>query len=203
MASKRFVRFSQHALWLVAAATLGYVGFVLTESALFQSRASRLLDRARDAAASSSHAATSNTPRSRFSGPLSLAGRTVIGRLEIPGIHFSAMILEGVDSQSLHLGVGHIPGTAWPGEPGNVGIAGHRDTFFHPLRKIARNDRIRLTALGGSWEYVVDSVRVVSPDDIRVLAPTGAHSLTLVTCYPFQWAGPAPRRFIVHAQLVR
>ncbi len=195
MAAKRFVRLSQYALLLVAAATLGYVAFALVESAAFQAYAGRRFDRALDAKPLHAHALRGNAVPGR--------GGPVIGRLEIPSLHFSAMILEGDDSHSLRLGVGHIPGTALPGGPGNIGIAGHRDTFFRPLRNIARNDTIQLTALDGSYEYVVDSIRVVEPDDIQVLASSGASSLTLVTCYPFQYAGPAPRRFIVHARLVR
>jgi sortase A len=97
---------------------------------------------------------------------------------------------------------GHIPGTPLPGQSGNVTIAGHRDTFFRPLRLIRKNDTMKLTTLRGEDQYRVVSTDIVAPDDIHVLYPTGRNTLTLVTCYPFYYVGPAPRRFIVRAERV-
>jgi sortase A len=98
--------------------------------------------------------------------------------------------------------VGHIPGTALPGERGNVGISGHRDTFFRPLRNIQRNDIIILTTLVSEYRYRVVSTRIVSPNDVAVLDQNGSETLTLVTCYPFYFVGSAPNRFIVRAERV-
>ena len=123
----------------------------------------------------------------------------VLGRLEIPRLGVTIAILEGTSAKTLRLGVGHIKGTARPGEPGNSGIAGHRDTFFRPLKDIRTDDEIRIQTANGVSRYQVDWVRVVSPDDTDVLGPTAENSITLITCYPFQLIGAAPERFVVHA----
>ncbi len=125
--------------------------------------------------------------------------RGIVGRIEIPRLGLKAMILEGVSQRTLALAVGHIPGTALPGKEGNVGIAGHRDTFFRGLQGIRENDTILVTTRDGSFPYRVNSRAVVGPRDTRVLADSTEPSLTLVTCYPFRYLGPAPERFIVHA----
>jgi len=110
------------------------------------------------------------------------------------------MVVEGVDDSDLKRAVGHIPRTALPGDSGNVGIAGHRDTFFRPLRSIERDDTITVRTLHGAYRYRVVSMNVVRPEDIQVLYPTGRASLTLVTCFPFDYIGAAPKRFIVRAE---
>ena len=92
-----------------------------------------------------------------------------------------------------------FPGTAFPGEPGNVGIAGHRDTFFRLLRSIQRNDAITVSTVRGIYRYRVATTKVVGPEDVQVLYPTGRDVLTLVTCFPFDYVGSAPKRFIVQA----
>lgn len=127
------------------------------------------------------------------------ADRSVVGRIEIPRIGLATMVLEGVSQRTLALAVGHIPGTALPGEVGNVGIAGHRDTFFRSLRDVHPGDTIVMRTLQGSWEYRVQSCEVVHVSDTQVLEDSGSPALTLVTCYPFYYVGPAPERFIVHA----
>jgi LPXTG-site transpeptidase (sortase) family protein len=128
-------------------------------------------------------------------------GRSVVGRIEIPRVRLKTMILEGVSQRTLALAVGHIPGTALPGKTGNVGLAGHRDTFFRSLAGIHLNDAIVLTTLEGTYQYRVKSCQVVGPRDTGVLADSNTPALTLVTCYPFHYVGPAPKRFIVHAVL--
>jgi len=126
---------------------------------------------------------------------------TVIGRLEIPNLHLVAMVQEGADAGTLRRAVGHIPGTALPGGHGNVGLAGHRDTFFRALREIQVNDAIDLRTEHGTYRYRVESTRIVGPREVQVLRSTAAASLTLVTCYPFYYVGSAPKRFIVRAGL--
>lgn len=123
----------------------------------------------------------------------------VVGRISIPRLHIAAMVEEGVDSTTLDRAVGHIPGTALPGEKGNVGIAGHRDTFFRALKDLQPHDRIDFTTRTGRYHYTVESLSVVEPDNVSVLKSTGARALTIVTCFPFQYIGNAPRRFIVRA----
>jgi sortase A len=124
----------------------------------------------------------------------------LIGRIEIPSLGLSVMVIEGVDGRTLRRAAGHIPGTALPGQPGNVGISAHRDTFFRPLRKIQKNDMITFTTVLGDYRYRVMSTKVVNSRDVEVLSPRGNEALTLVTCYPFYFVGPAPKRFIVRAE---
>lgn len=121
--------------------------------------------------------------------------------LRIPKIHLEVPVLGATDDITLNRGVGQIAGTASPGEKGNIGIAGHRDGFFRNLKDLSRGDVIELETTTSSELYVVDSVLVTGPDDTSVLRPRESQSLTLVTCYPFNFIGPAPRRFIVEASL--
>jgi sortase A len=154
---------------------------------------------------SESHAVAPESEPSTGATPLHTNRMTpsaVIGRLEIPNLHLTAMVREGADAGTLRRAVGHIPGTALPGRTGNVGLAGHRDTFFRALRNIQLNDAIELQTDNGTYRYEVESTRIVGPRDVRVLASSGAETLTLVTCYPFYYVGSAPKRFIVRAGLV-
>ncbi len=123
----------------------------------------------------------------------------VLGRLDIPRLGLSVAISQGTTSRILRLGAGHIIGTSLPGEAGNSVIAAHRDTFFRELKDIHRNDEIQIQATTGVFRYQVDWVRIVSPDDSSVLAPSAESALTLITCYPFYFVGPAPNRFVVRA----
>ncbi len=145
----------------------------------------------------SAKAPVSATPSAPVPPPV--AARSVIGRVEIPRLHLSEMIREGVDNGTLRLAVGHIPSTAFPGQPGNVALAAHRDTFFLPLEHIRDGDRIQIETREGNYEYVVESTQVVKPRDVWVLKATGQRTLTLVTCFPFRYIGAAPKRFIVRA----
>ena len=129
-------------------------------------------------------------------------GQTPLGRIEIRTVSLEAMILEGTDARTLRRAAGHIPGTALPGQQGNVVITGHRDTFFRPLRNIRKDDEIMLTTLSGSYRYRVDFTEVVEPGDTGVLDNSDDAILTLVTCYPFYFVGPAPQRFIVRAHRI-
>ena len=108
-------------------------------------------------------------------------------------------MLPGTDDRTLDRGVGYIEGTALPGTNGNLGIAGHRDGFFRGLGEITPGDVIEVETLQETGMYRVERTWVVNPDDVSVLDPTSTPALTLVTCYPFYFIGPAPRRFIVRA----
>jgi sortase A len=124
---------------------------------------------------------------------------SAIGRLDIPRLGFSVVVLEGSDNATLRLGVGRLRNSALPSEQGNVVLAGHRDTFFRSLREIAPGDQISLRTPEGTFAYTVDWTKVVNPTDTSVLQPTKSAALTLVTCYPFYYVGSAPERFIVRA----
>jgi sortase A len=126
-----------------------------------------------------------------------------LGVLRIPKIHLEVPVEEGVDEGTLDRAVGRIPGTARPGTMGNLGIAGHRDGFFRGLKDVAPGDAIELETEGGAQRYVVDRITIVDPSDVGVLDPTPGPVLTLVTCYPFYFVGPAPRRYIVRAAASR
>jgi sortase A len=121
--------------------------------------------------------------------------------LRIPRLHLEAPVLEGTDALTLNRGVGRIVGTSRPGQSGNVGIAGHRDGFFRPLKDISVGDLIELVTTSGTDIYAVDRVRITNPADVGALRPKTKPSLTLVTCYPFYLVGPAPKRYIVEASL--
>jgi LPXTG-site transpeptidase (sortase) family protein len=132
--------------------------------------------------------------------PVPAAG-TMLGRLEAPSVKLSTAVLEGSDDATLSRGSGHIEDTPFPGQPGNVGIAGHRDTTFRALRHIHIGDALEFKTADRLYRYRISKTMIVGPDDVYVLDPTEAPALTLVTCYPFEFVGHAPRRFIVRAEL--
>lgn len=125
-----------------------------------------------------------------------------IGRLEIPRIGLSAVVAEGDDEKTLRVAVGHLPDTPLPWEEGNAAFAGHRDTFFRPLRRIQMGDEIRFATPRGEFRYRVTRQTIVDPEELWVLEASAGAALTLITCYPFDFVGPAPRRFVVHAERV-
>src|SRR5699024_9744487 len=121
--------------------------------------------------------------------------------IEIPRLRVSAVVLAGSDASTLRHSVGLIPGTALPGMAGNVGLAGHRDTFFRRLKDVQPDDEVIVTTERGVYRYRVEGTQVVNPSDVWVLDPTATPTLTLVTCYPFSYIGSAPQRFIVRAAI--
>ena len=184
--NRQCVRWIERLLFAGAFGLLGYCGFVLADTWMFQRQERLQFD-----------VLTKNSPASP-SWPVPSGG--LIGRIEIARLGVSTILVEGTSQATLRRAVGHIAGTALPGTPGNVGVSGHRDTFFRPLRKIHQNDIITLTTLNGQFNYRVVSTRIVDPAEISVLDPGEKESLTLVTCYPFYFVGPAPDRFIVRAE---
>jgi sortase A len=123
-----------------------------------------------------------------------------IGRLEIPRHGLSVVVAEGDDDNTLKVAVGHLPDTPLPWQEGNAVLAGHRDTFFRPLRSVQPGDEIRFATRHGTFRYRVTRHTVVEPEELWVLDASPAAALTLITCYPFDYVGPAPRRFVVHAE---
>jgi sortase A len=128
--------------------------------------------------------------------------RGIVGRIQVPRLALAAAVGEGTGRRTLSRAVGHLRSSALPGESGNVVLAGHRDTHFRKLRKIRRNDLIRVTTPDGTFRYRVERIQVVSPDRTDVLERGDRAALTLVTCYPFHAIGPAPERFVVRARPV-
>jgi sortase A len=208
-----FVRWCRFFFLVVGVLALSYCAVVLLDRWGFQAYQTWRFERAlKDAQASARSGeqpasprlatqAVADRARAESFGIDGLAG-SPLGRIEISSIGLAAMIMEGVDARTLRHAVGHIPGTPLPGQQGNVALAGHRDTFFRGLRNIHKDDEITLTTLHGSYRYRVDSTQVVEPEDIGVLSATANDILTLVTCYPFYFVGPAPQRFIVRAHRI-
>jgi len=178
----------QYACFLSGIVLLAYAAAVWLDACLYQRNEARAFEETKGRSCIPDHSAP-------------LIRHAVLGKIDIPEVGVSAMIAEGDDPRTLKRAVGHISGTALPGDPGNVVLAAHRDTFFRPLRKIQRGDAILLTTWSGSYRYRVESIRVVGPNDVGVLRPTSQPELTLVTCYPFYFVGSAPKRFVVRAGL--
>jgi sortase A len=205
-----FLRWGRFLSLGVGVVLLGYCCFVILDARFYQSYQSRHFQRAiermpnsnGDVSAFLLAGETASQPR-RMDGPgFAAGGDSALGRIEIRSLGLDVMIMEGTDAKTLSRAVGHISGTALPGQQGNVAIAGHRDTFFSALCNIHEDDEIKLTTLTGSYGYRVDSIMVVEPDNISVLDDSDTSMLTLVTCYPFSFVGPAPRRFVVRAHRV-
>jgi len=124
-----------------------------------------------------------------------------IAVLRIPKIHLEVPVLEGTDDLTLNRGVGHVVGTANPGDNGNMAIAGHRDGFFRGLKDIDLGDTMEVATSRRTETFVIDRITIVDPSDVSVLKPRDHESLTLVTCYPFYFVGSAPKRYIVQASV--
>ena len=203
---RKTLRWVERLLILVGIVCLGYFVYTTAEASLYQAFEDRELDKILNDATVTG---TSGTARDEVAPALQTAPRRTfapggtVGRIEIPRLGVSAVIRAGSDARTLRLAVGYIPGTALPGDPGNFGLAGHRDTFFRKLRDINPDDEIRIVTTDGVFRYNVERTSIVMPQDVWVLDPTNYPALTLVTCYPFNYIGSAPKRFIVRAALQR
>jgi len=214
-------RWLERLLLLVGLVCLGTVAYAYFDARLTAFREGRRLDEAiREHSAKQSTAGQPATGAKTAAETDSFAGLSIplrpaqveleegelVGRLEIPRLGLSTIVLEGIEDGTLRRGAGHIPGTALPDPAGkadsNIGIAGHRDSFFRPLKDIGKNDIITLTTPEGTYRYKVEWTRIVPPEDTEVLLGAGIPELTLVTCYPFYYVGSAPQRFIVRAQRI-
>ena len=135
-----------------------------------------------------------------IAGPLEPG--TALGVIEIPRLQLASVILEGEDASTLLAGVGHVSGTPLPWQDSNSVLAGHRDTFFRDLKHVRSGDTVRVVTRDKTLEYIVRDVQIVDPSDLHALEPTVQPTLTLITCYPFTYIGPAPRRYVVRAERV-
>jgi len=194
---RRGLRCIERALIATGILCLAWVEAAWIESALFQRDARKTLDRMLVA---------TDLPGEGHgwgggSGP-DRGTDAFIGQLDIPRLGLSVVVLQGDDDRTLRAAAGHLPDTPLPWEEGNAALAGHRDTFFRPLRSVREGDEIQLVTRRGRFEYRVRRLLVVGPDDIWVLGPSSDVSLTLITCYPFTYVGSAPQRFIVQAERI-
>jgi len=196
----------RHSAWRWAERALLAIGLVLLaiwfknnrEAAGFQAAASRRLG----AALAENELVGPPAPGAARPRRTIALEQGVLGRIEIPRLGIHAVVAEGTDAALLRRAVGHISNTALPGRPGNVALAGHRDTYFRGLGEVRENDVIRFVTLHGTYRYRVEWGAVVTPHRVDVLDSTATPSLTLVTCYPFQAIGPAPERFVVRARQI-
>jgi sortase A len=162
----------------------------LISTKIWQAWQSRAFDRSRSA------------PAASHPVQVHVGDGDILGRLSIPRLHVEAMIREGTSAPTLTVALGHIPGTSLPGQSGNIGVAGHRDSLFRGLRNVKNNDEILFETANVTYRYRVKATQIVKPEDVGVLNPGPSPELTLVTCYPFEYIGSAPERFIVKADLV-
>jgi sortase A len=206
--TRSFLRGSRYVFFIIGILALAYCAYVLLDTRLYQAHQTRQFQEELRGTQSTASEPVGTlplppmeeaTPARAESLAATDGSPSPLGRIEISAIGLSAMIMEGIDNRTLRRAVGHIPGTPLPGQPGNVALAGHRDTFFRVLRNIRDGDEITLETLSGLYRYRVDSILVVDPNDTRVLGKSDDAILTLVTCYPFSFVGPAPKRFIVRA----
>ncbi len=168
---------------------LGYAGYVVADAHAFQA-----IEQSKFESQSQSQS------QSEASHPV-IEG-SAIGEVKIARLGIDAMFVQGDSPRILRHAVGHVSETALPGEQGNVVLTAHRDSFFRPLRNIRQGDAIAVDTLAGEYDYQVDWTEVVVPSDVQILEPSGENTLTLVTCFPFYYIGPAPKRFIVRAHQI-
>jgi sortase A len=178
-----YLRWIEYACWIAAVVLLGWFLYVLADTLIFQAVQSRRLA----------------AMRSQTAAPVQMHTGELFGKLTIPSIGVSAIILEGDDDATLRHAVGHIPGTSLPDGSGTVGLAAHRDTFFRDLGRLHENEMIVIETPAGTYHYRVATISIVGPDNVDVLRPQGRAALTLVTCYPFHYIGSAPQRYVVTA----
>ncbi len=179
----QFLRAASYFFLALGILALGYAGFVFADSHIYEAVELRQLEQA--------------IPPTN---PHPLAQGETLGQILVPRLSIDAIVIQGDSTANLRHGVAHLSNSPLPGESGNVALAGHRDTFFRPLRAVRLGDKIIFKTPARSFEYIVESIQVVAPTDLRVLDATFGHELTLLTCYPFYYVGPAPKRFVVRAR---
>lgn len=134
--------------------------------------------------------------------PVKISPEQMLTRLRVNKIGIDAIVVEGASRKDLSEGPGHMKQTAEPGETGNAVITGHRDTFFRHIHELSKGDQIQVQRNGKNFIYEVTGRRIVMPEDISVIKPTNDPQLTLITCYPTYYIGPAPKRLVVFSRLV-
>lgn len=135
-------------------------------------------------------------------GKASLSVDDLLTRVVIPKISLDAIVVEGASRRELSEGPGHMKKTAQPGQTGNAVITAHRDTFFRHIYELGKGDDILVRRAGQVYKYEVTGKKIVMPEDVSVIKPTAEATLTLITCYPTYYIGPAPKRLVVFSKLV-
>jgi sortase A len=181
----KLLRAACYLLFAFGILALGYAGIVFADAHIYQTVEVQKFERI----------APPPVPRILVEGD-------VLGELQVPRLGLNDIVVQGDSGADLRRAVGHLSNSALPGDRGNVALAGHRDTFFRPLRDIRPGDEIKFKTRERTYEYVVESIEIVAPTDLRVLESSTRHDLTLLTCFPFHYVGPAPKRLVVHAREV-
>jgi sortase A len=190
-------------LWLTGAILLGSVAWTVADAYRFQHAAARELETSWNETALPRVGASDENRTARLAlGKAKIVSGTPLARLSIPRLGASAIVAEGIEESVLRRALGHLPGTALPGENGNVALAGHRDTFFRALDGVVVGDELILESGAGSDRYQVEWAAVVEPAQTAVARDAGYAALTLVTCYPFGYLGDAPYRYVIRARRV-
>ncbi len=126
----------------------------------------------------------------------------LIGELIIPTLEAKLPIYHGTDEEELEKGIGHFSDSVLPGEKDNSILSGHRDTVFRKLGEVGKGDLLVVKTSAGEFTYKVKQVRIVDKDDRTVIVPKPRATLTVSTCYPFDFIGASPERYILVADLV-
>ncbi|MCB2293385.1 class D sortase [Clostridium algoriphilum] len=126
-----------------------------------------------------------------------------IGSLTIPALKQKLPIIQGTGDNDLKKGIGHFSQSVLPGEKDNCVLSGHRDTVFSKIGNLKIGDKLIVKTSAGTFTYEVNGTRIVHQDDKTVIVPTASAILTLTTCYPFNFIGDAPDRYIVSASLIK
>jgi len=179
----RLLRCVEYICWSAGAVLVAYAAFWVWSAADFQARETARLQ------------AQQHEP---IEEARPHAGE-LLGKISIARLGISAIVAEGVDDKTLRHAVGHFPQSSFPDQPGNVALAGHRDTFFRGLSRLRVKDIVMLETARGKFEYEVIRTAVVSPSHVEYARSSSPSDLTLVTCFPFHYVGPAPDRFIAQA----
>jgi sortase A len=180
------------ALIVIGLAALAWVGVNDLQTAAYRRSVEETLDRL-------GHSPPTETPRT---APASLSTGAPVGSLEIVRVGLSGVVVEGDQDAVLDRAIGHLPDTPLPWQSGNSALAAHRDALFRPLRDVRLGDVLRLKTPYGTFDYRVRETLVVKPTDVWVIDPTPTAMLTLISCFPFDYIGHAPERFIVRADRI-
>jgi sortase A len=182
-ATRRCLRCLEYICWLGGVLAVAWFALAFWNTSTFQASQARQLETLRQVPVQT----------------ITLHPGDPFGKISIPRIGLSAIIAEGIDDGTLRHAVGHFPESSTPEGVGNVALAAHRDTFFRRLDRVRLNDVIELETPQGKYQYQVMRTAVVSPQQVELVQPTSESDLTLVTCFPFHYVGPAPQRFVVQA----
>jgi len=196
---KQILYIAQIVTLIVGGLLLAWPTFLYIKSTFVQRSGSRQIDQAYELSKKRAQEKPSLIPPIRTRTPRPVKKGSVIAKFEIPRLKMAFVVLEGTDAGTLDKSIGHVESTAEPGEYGNIGIAGHRNTHFRKMEWIRQGDEIILKSPEDRYRYVVDSVKLVTPDDVEVLDDSLGPAVTIVTCFPFEYVGHAPNRFIVRA----